>query len=182
MKQAFEGDHFLKDWLADLISLKGITTVMETGTETGASTVAFAEMVPKVFTCDLEDKVDQWLPENVERLTGESHACLDTWLTSANNHGPILFFLDAHLAPTHTNVLKELESIAFHWLPDCVIVVHDFKTPHDHLGFDYYDEHGDLNHELIRPDLERIFPLGYTPRYNNDAVGAMRGVGVFFAS
>jgi hypothetical protein len=181
MKQPFEGDHCLTDLMAEIIRVKKIKTVMETGTETGASTEAFAGMVPEVFTCDIEEKVDRWLPKNVECLLGDSPNCLEVWLAKPIA-GPILFFLDAHVAPSNTELLNELEVIAEHGLMDCVIVVHDFKTPHDHLGFDWYDEHGDLNLELIRPHLERIFPLGFEERYNNEAVGALRGVGIFFAS
>jgi hypothetical protein len=180
MKEPFEGDHFLTSWMQEIVRVKGVQTVMETGTETGASTEAFAGMVPRVFTCDIEDKRDRELPKNVEFVIGESPDCLDCWLPDP--HHPILFFLDAHLAPVQTQVLKELEIIAMQGLPDCVVVVHDFKTPHSHLGFDYYDEHGDLGVELIRSHLDRIFPLGFEERYNNEAVGAMRGVGAFWAS
>jgi hypothetical protein len=179
-KQPFEGDHYLIDFMSDVIRKRGVKTVMETGTETGATAEAFSFMVPHVYTCDLEDKLDRELPEDVVMMLGESAECLDVWLPYP--HHPILFFLDAHLAPKHTQILKELEVIAHQSLPDCVVVVHDFKTPHEHLGFDWYEEHGDLNLELIRPHLERIFPLGFEESYNNEAVGAMRGVGVFWAS
>lgn len=183
MKPPFEGDSILHEQLAQLIEVLEIDCVVETGTETGATAAAFAELVDNVYTCDLEDKVDRELPPNVVRHLGDSAEFLDMLLPELCRNRRILFFLDAHLAPQYTRVLDELEIIATQSCPDVVIVIHDFQVPgNEALGFDTYDGVGPLCVELVDSHLRRVFPAGsYTAKFNSDATGAKRGVGIFYA-
>jgi hypothetical protein len=183
MKAPFEGDTILHELLAQLIEQLEIDCVVETGTETGATAEAFAEMVDNVYTCDLEDKVDRDLPSNVTRHLGDSAEFLDMLLPELCRNNRILFFLDAHLAPDYTRVLDELDLLAAQSCPDIVIVIHDFQVPgNPELGFDTYDGLGPLCVELVDSRLRKIFPGGsYTTKFNSDATGAKRGVGIFYA-
>lgn len=179
MKPPFEGDSFLHDLMAVVVRARNIGRVIETGTETGATAEAFSQWVPEVVTCDVEDKRDRELPNNVQFVLGKSPEVLDDFLPCSGE--PILFYLDAHKAPDHTAILEELEIIATQGFPDCVIVIHDFKTDNPSLGWDYYTDLGDMCLELVEPWLARIFPGGYHITFNSDAVGAKRGVGIFWA-
>lgn len=183
MKEPFEGDALLHEQMKDIIEHFGIDCVVETGTETGATAAAFAEMVANVYTVDNEDKLDRPMPSNVITHLGDSVEFLDLLLPELCAQYRILFFLDAHLAPEYTRVLEELDILASQSCPDIVIVIHDFQVPgNDELGFDTYDEHGPLCTELIDSRLRQIFPGGsYTASYNKAANGAKRGVGIFSA-
>jgi hypothetical protein len=183
MREPFEGDTLLASWMAATIAVHEITCVVETGTETGATANQFAKWVDKVYTCDLEDKWDRHPEDNVSFSLCASHRMLDNMLPLYAARHKILFYLDAHVAPGFTALPRELEIIAQQSLPDCVIVIHDFRVPgHPELGFDTYDEYGPLCLDLVRPWMNRVFPGGYAVHYNGEAKGAMRGVGVFVAA
>lgn len=181
MREPFEGDTILRDQVAKLITGLNIDCVIETGTETGATANWFASMVPKVYTCDVEDKVDRHLADNVSFSLMASYRMLDNLLPlQAANFKRILFWLDAHVAPTHTALPRELHLIARHNVQDPVVCIHDFRVPnHPELGFDTYDEHGPLCVELVSEWMDDIFPDGWTCHYNLEATGAKRGVGFF---
>ena len=49
---AFSGDTYLKHHIHDLIKKHHVKTVVETGTFLGESTLAFADMIPKVHTIE----------------------------------------------------------------------------------------------------------------------------------
>jgi predicted O-methyltransferase YrrM len=183
MKQPFEGDSLLQETMRQLIQVQGIDCVVETGTETGATAGAFAEMVANVYTCDVEDKVDRELPGNVHRHLGDSVEFLDMLLPELCRSHRVLFFLDAHLAPDFTRALDELDLIADQSCPDAVVVIHDFQVPgKDELGYDSYDGLGPMCVELIDSRLRKIFPAGsYSCQFNAVAEGAKRGVGIFYA-
>jgi hypothetical protein len=183
VKEPFEGDNILREQLHQLINDLGIDCVVETGTETGATAAAFAEMVGNVYTCDVENKVDRDLPSNVVQHLGDSVEFLDMLLPELCKNHRILFFLDAHLAPEYTRVLDELDMLAAQSCPDIVIVIHDFQVPgNDELGYDTYDDLGPLNVALVDSRLRKIFPMGsYTAEFNSKAEGALRGVGIFHA-
>ena len=182
MKTAFEGDGILHEMMRQLIFNLDINCVVETGTETGASAAAFGDMVPNVYTCDLEDKVDRDMPSNMIRHISDSVEFLDLLLPDLCAHHRILFFLDAHLAPQFTRVLDELDVLAAQSCPDIAVVIHDFQVPnHDDLGFDTYDDLGPLCVDLVDSRLRKIFPGSYVAKFNSSADGARRGVGIFHA-
>lgn len=182
MKPPFEGDGILQAMLEEIVEHNGIDLVIETGTETGASAEAFAEMVDNVYTCDVENKLDRELPSNVVMHLGDSAEFLDDLLPGLCTDHKVLFFLDAHLAPKFTRVCDELEIIAAQSCPDVFIVVHDFQVPgQEALGFDTYDEVGPLCVSLVGPYLDRVFPGGWRVQFNSDAEGAKRGAAIFSA-
>lgn len=182
MKKPFEGDSILQAMLEQVIERQQINIVVETGTETGASAEAFAEMVDSVYTVDLENKLDRELPSNVTMHLGDSAEFLDMLLPDLCIQGPVLFFLDAHVAPTFTRVLDELEVLADQSCPDVVIVLHDCLVPKKpELGYDTYDGVGPLCVDLVQPFLDRIYPGGWHVTYNTDAEGAKRGAAIICA-
>lgn len=183
MKQPFEGDSLLEPLIDMFIKTRGIDCIVETGTETGATTNWFAERVAKVYTCDLEDKTDRPLADNVSFSLCPSHRMLDNMLPLYAANHKLLLYLDAHVAPKNSAIHQELEVIACQSLPDCVIVIHDFQVPgYPELGYDVYDAFGALNYQYVQPWIQRIFPGGHRLVTNTAAVGAKRGVGIFHAS
>lgn len=180
MKAPFEGDTKLEELMLQTIQQHHIDVVVETGTETGATAEWFARHVGKVYTVDLEHKLDRALPSNVLRHLMPSFKMLDLLLPKLSASSRVLFFLDAHVAPAHTAVLAELEVLGHQSLPDCVVVIHDFKVPgHPELGFDTYTKEGDMELALVAPRLDHIFPGGWQVTYNSEAAGAQRGVAIF---
>jgi hypothetical protein len=177
LRKPFEGDSLLEHRMLELIEKHDITAVVETGTETGATANWFAQYVSKVFTCDIEDKLDRHLMDNVSFRLEPSFKAVDGLLPLHAAQHRLLFYLDAHEAPKFCAVRQELEVISHQSLPDCVIVIHDFKVPgHPELGYDTYDAFGDLELSIIEPFLPRIYPGGYEVSYNDKAEGAKRGV------
>ena len=177
LKKPFEGDTQLAGLMAEIILNHDITAVVETGTETGASANEFAEYVPKVYTCDVEHKLDRPLLDNVIYHLMPSYKMVDQILPHFTPDDRILFFLDAHVAPEFCAVRQELEVIARRPPAYLIIAVHDFKVPgHPELGFDTYDAFGELELEIIEPFLPRIYGDGaYRVSYNTEATGAKRG-------
>lgn len=81
----------------------GITTLVETGTNTGVSTAHAARIFERVLTIDIRN---DWQPEararcialqNVEFLEGDSRQLLGDVVATLDR--PALFWLDAHAAP-----------------------------------------------------------------------------------
>lgn len=176
----FERDSFLAKQVGFLIAKHSIASVIETGTEYGGTTNAFARLVPKVYTMDIEQKFDDGdLLPNVEFFKGDSRVKIVSAIVKAD--WPILFYLDAHssIESDEGPLLDELEAIAnlrVLTTKGCVVVVHDCQVPGlSELGYDSYGGQP-ISLELAKPGLEKIYPRGWSYFYNTHATGAKRGV------
>lgn len=172
----FERDRFLKESVAKLIKKHGTQTVIETGTEYGGTANAFSEMVPQVFTMDIERKFNSGdLRPNVRFLFGDSRDVLKVAIVQAKD--PVLFFLDAHssIDTDDCPLRDELEIISLLNPVEPVILVHDCQVPGTDLGFDSY-RGKPISWEMIADIVPAIFPMGHSHYFNTRADGSRRGV------
>jgi hypothetical protein len=178
MLEAFNGDRLIETEILRLVTKHRTRTIVETGTYLGATTRAFAAMVPKVFTIEIDP--DYWQLAghldalgNVRRIQGDSGPILAELLPALEQ--PALFYLDAHWKE-HSPLLDELEAIAVSGQRP-VIVIHDFLNPeHPDFGFDQWDI-GVYRLELIHSTLVAIYGVdGWVHHMNFQAEGSKRGV------
>jgi hypothetical protein len=167
----FEGDRFLFGKVAHLCAQFKVASIVETGTQFGATTRAFALLAQQVVTIEREPIRLTWLPDNVLALCLSSDKALD--LVIPNLIRPSLFFLDAHNS-TGTALLDELKVIAFHNVTDSPIVIHDFKVPDKNFGFDVYGDKA-LDLAFTKEAFQPFIDDGYTVAFNHEAEGRRRG-------
>lgn len=176
----FNADLYLEKKFMEIKGEFGITTVIETGTFHGATTIWLSENFDNVYTVEcnkqyydesgnnLENRV------NVTRRLQDSPEFLKEILPYIDDQ-KTLVFLDAHW---YTNpVLNELIAIKNSGKKP-IIIIHDFMVPeHPEFGYDIYPEQGIVyNWEWIKEKIEDIYgPTGYYKEYNTKAAGAMRG-------
>ena len=175
---AFNGDKFVEDEFIKLKEKHNIVNAVETGSYMFGTTMWFSENFNHVYTFEISDEFYQYGKElirdkqNISAFHSDSVMGLNKIIRSIK--GNTIFFLDAHWYD-YCPLLDELESISkFNYTP--VIVIHDFKTPHKHLGYDFHNEQP-FSIDFISNKLNKIYPLGYDYYYNNETVGgASRGV------
>ena len=175
---AFNGDKFVEDEFIKLKENHNIVNAVETGSYMFGTTMWFSENFNHVYTFEISDEFYQYGKElirdkqNISAFHSDSVMGLNKIIRSIK--GNTIFFLDAHWYD-YCPLLDELESISkFNYTP--VIVIHDFKTPHKHLGYDFHNEQP-FSIDFISDKLNKIYPLGYDYYYNNETVGgASRGV------
>ena len=176
-------DIYLKDKIKDIIAEYGITTIVETGTFEGKSTVEFAQLVPKVYGIELSDK---FIKETTNRL--KKNNIHNVTLVKANSPEGLrqlmpdldvdktLFFLDAHWN-TYWPILDEIETIEKN---KGVILIHDFKVPNNNeLGFDSY-KNQPLDYDFVKNALDSWCPT-HRIEYNTKAYYEVRGVAFVFS-
>lgn len=139
----------------------GISTVVETGTFVGNSTVAFSYIFDQVHTIE---KVQKYYDNAVNNLSpytnvtihqGSSEAVLRKILPSLSST-TTLFYLDAHWEK-YFPLLDELEEISKTHKNNCIIVIDDFKVPgRPELG---YCRRGNqtCSYEYVKGQLDKIF-------------------------
>ncbi len=174
MKLPFEGDTFLAEAVIQLVVDWHVRSVIETGTETGVTSNAFASMVPAVFTIDVERKFGE-LKSNVRFLLGDTRFMLEEAISAATL--PVLFYLDAHSANLSVPcpLYDELGIISRH-VVDPIIVIHDCKVPdHPEFGWASYSN-GDISLDAISHLIPPIYPQGFRATHNSQATGAKQGV------
>ncbi|MBX7137621.1 MAG: class I SAM-dependent methyltransferase [Oligoflexia bacterium] len=181
LTEAFLGDSSVAEECRKLIQHFGIQTVIETGTNVGASTKAFAAMAPEVVSIELHEpylkqaKVNLRGHDNVTLMQGNSPEVLRRILPAVKK--PVLFFLDAHW-DKYWPIQDELRAIAENGeCPRSVIVIHDFHVPDTNLRYErYYGRRLDM--KLVEEAMRRINPnFGYY--YNCEPSQGRTGV-VFF--
>ncbi len=179
MIDEFEGSKNLRNHVGKLIEDDDISTVIETGTRRGDTTVWFAEKVDQVVTIEIErelvegvlsEKLGQY--DNVENLIGDTRERLGEAIRRGEE--PILFYLDAH--DTHDNPIEsELGAIKNSNVKSPTIVIHDSKVPsRPDLGYNQYASGVTLEFSLIKDLVEEVYD-SYTLFYNADAPSGERG-------
>ena len=175
----FEGDTFLGATIQEIVTRRGINTIIETGTYLGNTTVKFAEMVPQVATIEASQqyfkeafkKFD--MIDNVHLIFGDSAKMLPHVITHYSGSN-FLFFLDAHWNDS-CPLLDELRIIKEAGIKP-VIVIHDFQVPgRPDLGFDSYNGQ-DFTCDWIAESILAIYGENHELYFNDEATGAKRGV------
>lgn len=180
MNLPFEGDTFIKGELIKLKDRFSLKYCIETGSQYGYTTKALAEIFQFVDTIEADKECFSKSLETlndiktVVTIFGKSEQILRWW----DKFEDTLFYLDAH-ANGQCPLKEELEIIAATEPKNICIAIHDFKNPqHPEFGYDTYDY--ELCFEEIEPYLKMIYKDGFEYHYNNEANGAMRGIGYFY--
>lgn len=135
---AFEGDSFILNELKNIILLYGADVFIETGTNTGKTTLGVSKLFKKIYTIesnyDLYKNFSDNLKDdnNIISLFGSSEKIiLDILKTEKEN---IIFFLDAHWN-LYCPLLDELKAIRDSNVKNSSILIHDFYVPESDLGY-----------------------------------------------
>lgn len=124
-------DKPMDDLIRSLQLQYGITTLIETGTETGISALAASEVFDRVITVEYDDDLAaraiensrRW-PRNLEFVHGDSIKELPG-IISGLDKKPALFWLDAH-SIDNCPLMDELKAIG----PGHVILIDDARQIH----------------------------------------------------
>ena len=153
----------------ELIKKHSIKTIFETGTHGGITSKILSHYVDKVITVDIK----QW-QRTVDRLSSIGN--IDYHIGDSadkikelceDNHQHILFFLDAH-TPEESRILDELDEIANKNIKP-IIIVHDFKVPHNLFFTNDKHKGEDLSLELIQDKLDKIYGKnGFVHEYSKE--------------
>lgn len=142
-----QGDLVMKDLLQLLAKEYAITSIIETGTYQGHTTLLLGELFPSrhIYSCELTNahyltaKKNTKNKPNITLFNLSSPQFLNK-IIHTNLIGELpLFFLDAHWLD-HWPLEKEL-SIITSRLKTAIIIIDDFKVPgHPRFAYDTYDE------------------------------------------
>lgn len=187
MREPFQDDPFLHAEVQNIVTNNRIRSVIETGTETGVTSNAFAKMpsVKLVVTIDIEKKFsDADLLSTVKFMEGDSRSVLARAIEYVSEPmlAPTLFFLDAHTSnpadecPLRMELLHILASVTANpSRPRPVIVIHDCKVPDRNFGYDTYQGQ-DVSWDMVADLIEDIYgEHRFSKRYNTVASGSCRG-------
>lgn len=173
----FNGDVLTEREFLKLRDKFNVINVIETGSCIFTTTRWFSENFENVYTFEINtDFYNHGMQKVSDKTNISAHNCnsIDGLkMISSLIKGGTIFFLDAHWGE-NCPLLEEINEISKFEI-DPIIAIHDFKTDNVNLGFDTYDNrHFDLN--FINDSLTKVYPNGYDYYYNNEAVGAMRGL------
>jgi len=180
------------------------TTIIETGTHTGQSTIYLADRFEKVYTCELYDEYFSQYDSlfanysNIKVLKGSSIECLPKFFDEIGNDKFILY-LDAHWIED-CPIYEELEIVAkYGYKP--IILIHDFdcgfpKPEKDENGhpttegwqFNEFIINGvyhKLDYKHMKPYMDKIYgENGYyfetSKEAKTESRGDLRGCGFFY--
>ena len=173
----FAGDMHIKEKINTLVNEHEIKTIIETGTNQGASTIALSEMADMVYTIEINEVVwgkNQHLRKmkNVIALCGNSPDVLDEILSEVKQ--PVLFYLDAHWKD-YWPLRDELKAIINSKMKNPVICIHDFKVPGKNFGYDEYNGRV-LDFSYIEDLLPLVYLNSFDYCYNSEVMGDRRGI------
>jgi len=175
-------DNFLRARFEQIVRDHAIEVIVETGTHAGLSTVEFAEMVPRVVGIDVDPVccavaqarcADAGI-DNVEIIRGNSPDVVAR-LVPTLPADRTLWFLDAHWGPEWP-LLDEIAAIP---RGAGVIVIHDFRCPGRHDGFDIYGGKR-CEYEYVAEQLAAWSP-SHRVEYATEFAGGGVGTGFIFA-
>ena len=172
----FEGDTYIEAEVKRLAEKHKVTTIVETGTYQGNTTLKFAGIVKNVLTIESNPSYHAAVQpkikgNNVQSVLADSAA----YLLSNKLEGVLFFYLDAHWGKV-CPLLGELQAIAKNGYKP-VIAIHDWQVPNKDFGFDKFPDGKPYTIDVIKPYLDAIYGLdGYTFHYNENAAGCYRGM------
>lgn len=172
--------HYLFDFSDAVCALRtgmSLTTLVETGTYRGDSTLWAADIFDRVITIDISDGFLATARDrckahtNIEFVLGDSRTALPTVLASLNE--PALYWLDAHndkhlfgVGPNDCPLLEELQAIFGRKLNEAILIddFHLFARPK--LGFPSFDAIKTFARSAgyecyVTQDAIFLLPLGY---------------------
>ena len=129
--------------VSELIEQLDISAIVETGTFRGTTTEFFADLCPgPVFTIEADKRLYGYSRarlfglRNVVSILADSRSGLRTLIDEKRLEGRrILFYLDAHGA-SDLPLIEEID-LVFRNFNEAVVLIDDFKVPHDAgYGFD----------------------------------------------
>lgn len=180
---AFNGDVFIEKKFIELKEQFQLTTAIETGSCFFSTAKWLGENFDNVYTVEKNQEFAKYGIPKVEGMPNVHWSIGDSinWLPILTHkviEDKCIFFLDAHFEK-HCPLLDELEIISnMALINPPVIAIHDFKTPNAELGYDSWNGK-DFDFELIQDSvkkLEYVYDCTYKAQYNNEAVGAKRGI------
>lgn len=157
-----------------------VKTAIETGSCLYSTTKWLGENFETVYTVEINHSYAIHGYPKVERMPNVVAKLQDSvsFLKELNLSGSCIFFLDAHWND-FCPLQEELEVIAnMKGIEPPVIVIHDFFTGNEELGYDSYLNQP-FNYDWIKPKIELIennFNCKYTHYFNTDSIGAKRGL------
>lgn len=166
------GDLMLQKKVIEVINKFKPTSIIETGTYVGNSTLFFINNFDScVYTCEIQEdyylKAKKKLENyNVEVYNIDSIGFLKMLIKRNVLGDKPFFFLDAHWGDKW-DLDKEVRLITDNF-KNCVILIDDFKVPNDRFNFDTYGIK-ECSMELIKPFLnkDRKYTF-YYPNYDSD--------------
>ncbi|MEN6622549.1 MAG: hypothetical protein ABFD50_13475 [Smithella sp.] len=177
--QAFNQDTFLQQTFAELVAQKQPTLILETGTHRADTTEYFASFGIPVLSTEINEEFFNISRSklagkfNVQLLLGDSATALKENFHLLKDE-KILAFLDSHFL--NDAVLERELELMTQLKHKPTIIIHDFYVPGKDFGYDTWDGHR-YDYEFYKPYFDNIYGVdAYTYRYNEQAVGARRGV------
>lgn len=166
----------------DIFSALRFDAVVETGTHRGASTQFFSELsTAPVFTIEINERyyrdVHHRFRHNasVVALLGDSVTVLRQLPDQIEADAHPFFYLDAHSEVDEIPVAKEMLEIARSW-PEFVIMIDDFKVPHDDgYAFGVYGEGREITQDILPLDELPPVRLFWPAAPSTEDTGAVSG-------
>ena len=174
----FNGDTYIEAEFIKLRDRFNISTVIETGTCLGYTTLWLAKNFDKVYTIELNKEYCELARAkflqypNITSIHGNS----EDMLRHLRIDGNAMFFLDAHWG-NQCPLLGELHAIQRMGIKP-VIAIHDFYVPGEKLGYDHFNGQK-FCVEWIKSSLDKIYGENkYFYDYNceDESTGARRGI------
>ncbi|NEN23427.1 hypothetical protein G3O08_07930 [Cryomorpha ignava] len=177
---AFNGQQQRQQVFKEIISQSIIEFIVETGTFKG-NTTAFMHNVSNLPILSVEfDKRNYYFAKfrfmsnpAIRIFQNDSRIFLEGINKHLNVNRPTLFYLDAHW--NEDLPLKKEIQLILEKFTDPIIIIDDFKVPHD-IGFKF-DKYGEieLSTDLISEDLESNKLNLFFPKDSKNETGAKRG-------
>jgi hypothetical protein len=177
----FANDALLGKEIERLIKKYDVQSAVETGTYQGETARGLADMVPQVYTIEVNPESFEESQErlsglsNVTGFLGDSEVILPDLIPKIKK--PALYYLDAHWNG-HYPLPAEVSAIA-EYDPSPIIVIHDMTVPDcPGLHADPQESGDPYDLDYIQPALDRM-KKPYKVYYNNDDAEGLR-IGIMF--
>lgn len=163
--------------------------IVETGTFRGTTTQFMAGIGVPVFTIEASARAfgyaraRLWTRRNITMLLGDSRRILENLFAGAlreHRDRTVFFYLDAHWSADLP--LAEEVAIVFRRCARAVVMIDDFRVPHDDgYGYDAYGPGGVLETEYIQDIVDTLGLSVFYPSTPSDREGGSRRGSVVLA-
>jgi hypothetical protein len=178
--QPFNADVYVCVEFLKLKKQYDVKTAIETGSCLFSTTKWLGENFESVYTAEINHSYAVHGYHRVEKMPNVVAKIQDSvsFLKELTLLGSCIFFLDAHWND-FCPLQDELDVIAnMKGIEPPVIVIHDFYTGNEELGYDSYLNQR-FDYEWIKEKIDLIaknMDCEYTYYYNTDSIGAKRGL------
>lgn len=180
----FNGDNYVCREFLNLKEKYKINVAVETGSCLYSSTSWFADNFDRVYTVEINQEFARHGVHKVSHKSNVHVFIADSvnWLASVlPNHikpeDQCIYFLDAHWGD-HCPLIDEILNLSCISQKPPVIVIHDFYTGDESLGYDTY-KNQPFTWDWIKSSvdvLEQKFGVKYSHYFNTESEGARRGL------